>query len=460
MDFAPRATGLVPREAEQAVLGALMLRNDALDTVAEIVQADDFGVSSHATIFRAVKGLIEAGKPADILATSDALRAAGSLNDVGGLVYLDELVSNAPAAANVRHHAGIVRERAQLRALRRATAAALEASEEKGRVAEIAAQLEAELLALGERSEGGPVFIKDAIPAVMEYLDQRAKNPCTLAGIGTGFTDFDRMTCGLEPGDLVVVGARPAMGKSAFGLNVASHVANRYGPTLFWSGEMPLRQLVLREIASASGVSMSDMRWGELNNEDWDRIGEVVARLASAPIAFDERTGMTPSRLRAAARKMKREHGLKLIVVDYIGLMHADIRSDSRNIELGSISRALKSLAKELGIPIIVLAQLNRANESRVDKRPMMSDLRDSGEIEQDADIIVFIHREEYYRPDEEQWHGIAELLCRKQRNGPVGDVQLAYDGHAVRFRDLDKDHRVKRDTAKPNAPQRKTFDD
>ncbi|MGZ5650699.1 MAG: replicative DNA helicase, partial [Usitatibacter sp.] len=347
-------------------------------------------------------------------------------------------------------------DRALLRGLRRLAGDALNASEEKGQPQEIATELEVGLISLFDRSEGEPVFLKDALAPVIEYLDERSQNPGSLAGIGTGFSDFDRMTWGLEPGDVMVVGARPAMGKSAFGLNIASNVAARYGTTYFWSGEMPLRQLVLREIAGASGISMTDMRSGELSRDDWNRIGDVVAKLSELPVSFDERTGMSVSKLRATLRKMKRKHGLHVAVLDYIGLMQGE--GDTRVQELGSISRGIKRLAKELAIPIIVLAQLNRANESRVDKRPMMSDLRDSGEIEQDADIIVFLHREEYYKPDDPTWKGVAELLIRKQRNGPVGDVQLMYDSRAVRFRDMDRGSMVRREAPAPKTP--KSFDD
>jgi replicative DNA helicase len=455
---APRSNPLIAREAEQSVIGALMLQNAALDRIAETVRSDDFGVPSHALIFRAIERLIVGGKPADVLSVMDALRAEGALDKVGGLQYLHDLVANTPSAANILRYAEIVRDRSLLRGLRRVAGDALTASEERGDPMEIGSRLESELVMLFDRSEGDPVFLKDALPAAMEYLDERSQNPGSLAGLGTGFTDFDRMTWGLEPGDVMVVGARPAMGKSAFGLNIASHMAGRYGPAYFWSGEMPLRQLVLREIAGASGISMTDMRSGELNREDWDRIGDVVGKLAEVPIIFDERTGMTVTRLRATLRKLIRKHGMKIAVLDYIGLMRGE-EGDNRTQELGSISRGLKRLAKELRIPIIVLAQLNRANESRVDKRPMMSDLRDSGEIEQDADIIVFLHREEYYQPDAPEWRGLAELLIRKQRNGPTGDVQLMYDSRAVRFRDLDRSAAVPRRDAPKNAPTKPTFD-
>ncbi|MGZ5081542.1 MAG: replicative DNA helicase [Usitatibacter sp.] len=448
--------GLIAREAEQAVLGGLLISNDSLDRIAETVRHEDFGVANHAVIFAAITGLIERGQPADVISVMNQLRADGTLAQVGGLEYLTALLERTPSAANIRTYAAIVRDRALLRGLRRLAGDALNASEEKGQPQEIATELEVGLISLFDRSEGEPVFLKDALAPVIEYLDERSQNPGSLAGIGTGFSDFDRMTWGLEPGDVMVVGARPAMGKSAFGLNIASNVAARYGTTYFWSGEMPLRQLVLREIAGASGISMTDMRSGELSRDDWNRIGDVVAKLSELPVSFDERTGMSVSKLRATLRKMKRKHGLHVAVLDYIGLMQGE--GDTRVQELGSISCGIKRLAKELAIPIIVLAQLNRANESRVDKRPMMSDLRDSGEIEQDADIIVFLHREEYYKPDDPTWKGVAELLIRKQRNGPVGDVQLMYDSRAVRFRDMDRGSMVRREAPAPKTP--KSFDD
>jgi replicative DNA helicase len=444
-------------EAERAVIGGLLVKNGALDLVADVIRPEDFYFSANAMLYREVSAMVEAGKAADVLTVTDHLRTVNLLEQAGGLAALHEMVAATPSAANIRRYAEIVREKSVMRGVRQAAFDVIEQSAGGANAHEIAADLDAKVVALMDNAGGEPVALGEMMPGVLEWLDERARNPGTLSGLSTGYTDIDRLTGGFEPGDLVIVAGRPSMGKSIAGMNMAENIAQRHGPVLFWSGEMSGKQLALRAISGRTSIAVNDMRLGQVSAEDFDRIGEAVGRLHNLRLYVDERPGIGVAYIRAKARRLQRKHGLAAIVLDYIGLMRGD--GDNRTQELGSISRGLKRLAKELHLPVIALAQLNRASETRPNKRPIMADLRDSGEIEQDGDIVMFIHREEVYQPDEPNFRGIAEFLLRKQRNGPLADVQLFFDGRAMRFRDMAQDAYVRFQPTDKKPHVAKTFD-
>ena len=431
-------------EAEQSVLGGLLLENDALDRIGDILSPSDFYRHDHRLIFEHIAKLIEHNKPADIVTVAESLENSAELSGVGGIAYLGALAQNTPTAANIRRYAEIVRERAVMRKLDEVGSGIAESAySPQGRDAQqLLDEAEARIFQIaegGKKSSEGFVDIKVLLPQVADRIDQlfQRDNPSDVTGVPSGFADLDSMTSGLQPGDLVIVAGRPSMGKTAFSLNMAENVALDTGlPVAVFSMEMAATQLAMRMIGSVGRLDQHRMRTGRLEDEDWVRLTTALGRLNDAPIFIDEGAGLTSFDLRARARRLHRQCGkLGLIVVDYLQLMSAPAnrQGENRATEISEISRSLKSLAKELDVPVIALSQLNRSVEQRPDKRPVMSDLRESGAIEQDADVILFIYRDEVYNPDSPD-KGTAEIIIAKQRNGPVGRVRLTFLGEHTRF--------------------------
>ncbi len=431
-------------EAEQSVLGGLLLENEALDKIADLLSAADFYRHDHRLIFTHISKLIEQNKPADIVTVAESLESSAELSSVGGIAYLGALAQNTPTAANIRRYAEIVRERAVMRKLVEVGSGIAESAyHPQGRDAQqLLDEAEAKIFQIaegGKRSTQGFLDIKTLLPQVadrIDYLYQR-ENQGDVTGVPTGFADLDERTSGLQPGDLIIVAGRPSMGKTAFSVNIAENVAlDTKLPVAIFSMEMGATQLATRMIGSVGRLDQHRMRNGNLEDEDWVRLTTALGKLNEAPIFIDEGAGLSSFDVRARARRLHRQCGkLGLIVIDYLQLMtgNAGRQSENRATEISEISRSLKSLAKELDVPVIALSQLNRGLEQRTDKRPVMSDLRESGAIEQDADLILFIYRDEVYNPDSQD-KGTAEIIIAKQRNGPIGRVRLTFIGQNTRF--------------------------
>jgi replicative DNA helicase len=434
-------------EAEQSVIGGLLLENEALDKVADILGAEDFYQHDHKTIYQHIARLIERNHPADIVTVAESLESTAELTGVGGIAYLGSLAQNTPTAANIRRYAEIVRERAVMRKLVTVGSdIAGSAFNPNGRDAQqLLDEAEAKIFQIaegGNRDNQGFQDIKILLPQVAEKIDElfSREDQSEVTGIPTGFADLDRMTSGLHGGDLIIVAGRPSMGKTAFSINMAENVAIDTGlPVAIFSMEMGATQLATRMIGSIGRLDQHRMRTGRLEDEDWEKLTTALGKLNEAPIFIDEGAGLSSFDVRARARRLHRQTGkLGLIVVDYLQLMAAPAgtRTENRATEISEISRSLKALAKELDVPVVALSQLNRGLEQRPDKRPVMSDLRESGAIEQDADLILFIYRDEVYNPDSED-KGTAEIIVGKQRNGPIGRVRLTFIGQHTRFEDF-----------------------
>ncbi|MDI9232627.1 replicative DNA helicase [Limnohabitans lacus] len=432
-------------EAESSVLGGLLLDNGAWDRVGDLLVDHDFYRHEHKLIYSAIGALINASKPADVITVSEQLQNQGKAEEMGGLAYLNSLAQYVPSASNIRRYAEIVRERSILRKLVSASdEIATNAFNPQGKAIDrILDEAEQKIFNIGEEGSRMKQGFQSMDTLVVELLDrvqEMADNPNDITGVPTGFYDLDRMTSGLQPGDMVVLAARPSMGKTAFAINIAEHVALNEGlPVAVFSMEMGASQLAVRVVGSIGRVDQGHLRTGKLTDEEWPRLTEAIEKLRTVSLHIDETPGLTPSELRANARRLARQCGkLGLIVVDYLQLMSGSGGSggDNRATELGEISRGLKMLAKELQCPVIALSQLNRSVEQRTDKRPMMSDLRESGAIEQDADIIMFIYRDDYYNKDSKD-PGVAEIIIGKQRNGPTGTVRLAFLKNLTRFESL-----------------------
>lgn len=421
-------------DAEQSVLGGLLLDDRAFDLIAEQVSDVDFYRDDHRRIFRNITRLYLAGKPVDAVTVAEALERSGESNKTGGLAYLGELAANTPSAANIRRYAEIVRERACLRRIQEAALNLHAAcSNTAGRsLHEIIGEAETALQAAIDRTEGDPKPLTEVFQEVANYVDSRSQSSGASAGLETGFCDLDRMIGGLEPGNLAIIAARPSCGKTMFSGNIADHTAQTGRSVLFFTLEMSAREIGMRLMAARARLSVQTMRAGTDDVESWGRMSNELGRSGNQKLFICDKGAIGVGFVRAKARQIKRKHGLDLIVIDYLQLMTAPGHSN-RTQEIGNISRNLKALAKELQVPIIALAQLNRGVESRPDKRPMMSDLRDSGEVEQDADIVIMLHRESLYN-DAPEWQGIAEALVRKNRNGALGDITLSYHPEAMRF--------------------------
>ncbi len=429
-------------EAEQSVIGGLLLDNERWDAVAEKVVTKDFYSRPHRLIFEGVKSILENSHPLDLITLSEFLEQREQLDEVGGLAYLTDLAKNTPSAANINAYADIVAERALVRNLIGVANEIADAGyEPQGRTSEELLDLaETKVFAIAEERSSeneGPQGVDVILEKTLERIEVLYKSPQNgVTGLDTGFVDLNKKTAGLQGSDLVIVAARPSMGKTTFAMNLCENAAMAQDkPVLIFSLEMPAEQLMMRMLASLSRVDQTKIRTGQLDDEDWARISSTMGILMEKKnMMIDDSSALTPTELRSRARRAAREHGgLSMIMVDYLQLMRVPSLSENRTLEIAEISRSLKALAKELNVPVVALSQLNRSLEQRADKRPVNSDLRESGSIEQDADLIMFIYRDEVYHPDS-TLKGIAEIIIGKQRNGPIGSVRLTFQGHFSRF--------------------------
>lgn len=430
-------------EAEQAVLGGIMLENNTWERVEDVVSDNDFYRHDHRLIFRAIAKLAERNQPFDVVTLSEQLDKEGVLEQVGGLTYLAELARNIPSVANIRAYAQIVRERATLRQLISVSNEIADtAYTPQGRTGdEILDNAERLVfqIAEGRPKTGGPEGINNILAKAIDRIDELFNSNSALTGISTGFTDLDKQTNGLQPADLIIVAGRPSMGKTTFAMNLVENAALRTDKAvLVYSLEMPAESLAMRMLSSLGHIEQGKIRTGRLDEDDWPRLTSAINLLNERKLFIDDTAGITPSEMRSRTRRLAREHGeIGLIMVDYLQLMQLGSGSgENRTNEISEISRSLKALAKEFNCPVIALSQLNRSLESRPNKRPVNADLRESGAIEQDADVIIFIYRDEVYHPETE-YKGVAEIIIGKQRNGPIGTVRLAFLGKYTRFENL-----------------------
>ncbi|MCG6971103.1 MAG: replicative DNA helicase [Gammaproteobacteria bacterium] len=440
-DTATQALNVTPHsiEAEQSVLGGLMLDNTAWDKIADIVNEDDFYRRDHRLIYHAIAQLVEQQDPTDVVTLSDWLDKRNELDKIGGLAYLGKLAKNTPSAANIITYAQIVREKSVLRQLisvgNEISSSCYQTEGRKSeQLLDNAEKLVFEIAEKGAKGRKDFVCIKDLLVKAVDKIDMLFQQDSPITGVPSGFSDFDDMTSGLQSSDMIIVAGRPSMGKTTFAMNIAENVAIKTNlPVAIFSMEMPGEQLAMRLLSSLGRIDQHRVRTGKLDDDDWPRLTSAVGLLAEAKMFIDDTPALTPNELRARARRLAREHdGLGLIVIDYLQLMQVP-GTENRVNEISEISRNLKSLAKELSVPVIALSQLNRSLEQRPNKRPVMSDLRESGAIEQDADVIVFIYRDEVYN-EESTDKGTAEIIIGKQRNGPIGTVRLTFLGQYTRF--------------------------
>jgi replicative DNA helicase len=427
-------------EAEMAVLGSMLIEEEAIPMALELVDANCFYKETNRIIFSAMVDLFNAQKSVDLITLSDELKRRNNLEALGGVAYLTSLTETVPTSANVQHYARIIKEKSILRFLiNNATQIVSESYDTKGNVEELLDRAEKLIFEISDhRAKGGYVVLKDIIKDSIETIDRLYQKKTHVTGVPTGFLDFDKQTAGLQNSDLIVIAGRPSMGKSALALSIAEHAAVvEKIPVGFFSLEMSKEQLVQRLLCSHAKVDAHKVRSGFLAPQDWPKLTSAAGKLSEAPIFIDDSPAISALELRAKARRLKSHHDIKLIVLDYLQLMRGSTSSsESRQQEISEISRSLKALARELDIPVIGISQLSRAVESRQDHRPQLSDLRESGAIEQDADVVVLLLREEYYFPTEEN-KGIAEVIIAKQRNGPVGSIRMAFIKEYMRFENL-----------------------
>ncbi|WP_110668692.1 MULTISPECIES: replicative DNA helicase [Salinicola] len=433
-------------EAEQSVLGGLMLDNSSWDTVSERLVADDFYRHEHRLTFNAMAELAEATQPLDVVTLSESLERRDQLESVGGLAYLAELARNTPSAGNIRAYADIVRERAMLRKLIQASRQIADSAySPEGRAAdELINEAERLVFQISESRPkfGGPQGMSQLLTKAVDRIDELFNMKGEMTGISTGFRDLDEMTSGLQPSDLVIIAGRPSMGKTTFAMNLVEHaVVSSDKPVVVFSMEMPAESLMLRMLSSLGRIDQTRVRTGQLEDEDWPRLTSAVNLLKDRQLFIDDTPALSPNELRSRVRRIAREHGnVGLVMIDYLQLMQVPGLSENRTAEISEISRSLKGVAKEFSCPVVSLSQLNRSLEQRPNKRPVMSDLRESGAIEQDADVIAFVYRDEVYNTDNPDNKGLAELIIGKQRNGPIGTVHMAFIGKYTRFEDLAPD--------------------
>jgi len=430
-------------EAERSVLGAILLHNDAFNQVAEIIDAGDFFRDAHRRIFDKMVKLSERNDAIDLITLKDELGRSGEIDEVGGPAYITALVDGVPRSANVEHYARIIKEKATLRSLifsaNKILANAYSAEEEADAILD---QAEHAIFAIADdKVRDGFVSVRDLAHSSLDTIEKLHAKKELITGVPTGFTDLDEMTSGLQPSDLIIVAARPSMGKTSLVLNMAQHVGTKTGKTVgLFSLEMSKEQLFLRMLTAEARIDAHRLRRGFLGEKDWGRLSQAIGTLSETKIFIDDSPSIGTLEMRAKTRRLSAEHGLDLVIIDYIQLMQGRGRFENRTLELASISRSLKGLAKELSVPIVVLSQLSRAPESRADRRPQLSDLRESGALEQDADVVLFIYREDQYAdknapPSDTQ--GVAEIIIGKQRNGPTGVVRLAFIKEFTRFENL-----------------------
>jgi replicative DNA helicase len=429
-------------EAEQSLLGGLLVDAEAINKVADIVGPDDFYREAHAHIYELILDLYDRNEPIDLITVSSAGKDKGFIEKIGGITYLNTLVDLMPSAANIAQYAKMVREKAMLRKLMNVATEIIE----KGHDVDLSVdsyidEAEKMIFQVSENKLKPSFFsVRDIVKENVKTIERLSQNKQAVIGVPTGFTDLDKLTSGLQPSDLIVVAGRPSMGKTAFCMNIAQYVGyvdNGTAPVGIFSLEMSKEQLVTRLLSSESEVGQSKLRTGALTGTDWQRLAQAAGKLCEASIFIDDSPGLTVLELRARARRLKKEHGLSLLIIDYLQLMKGRNSAERREQEISEISRSLKGLAKELNIPVIAISQLNRMVESREDRRPRLSDLRESGAIEQDADVIIFIYRDEVYNKNDEATKGMAEAIIGKQRNGPTDTVRLAFLSECAAFRNL-----------------------
>lgn len=429
-------------ESEQSVVGGLLLDNQAWDRIGDVIRAEDFYRYDHRVIFEHIAKLIDGSKPADVITVYESLQSSGKAEDVGGLAYLNSLATNTPSAANIRRYAEIVRDRAVLRRLITisddiATTALNPQGKDTKTILDEAESKIFKIAEDGARGAGGFQDLQPVLSKVVERIDELYHRDSTsdITGISTGFVDLDSKTSGLQPGDLIIVAGRPSMGKTAFSLNIGEHVAVEEGHAVaVFSMEMGATQLAMRLLGSVGRLDQHRLRTGRLTDEDWPRLTYAVEKMQNAQLFIDETPALSSMEVRARCRRLARQCGqLGLVIIDYLQLMGSSSPGENRATEISEISRSLKGLAKELNCPVIALSQLNRSLEQRPNKRPVMSDLRESGAIEQDADVILFIYRDEVYNPDSPD-KGTAEIIIGKQRNGPIGAIRVTFLGMYTKF--------------------------
>ena len=430
-------------DAEQAVLGAMLIKKEAIAEVSQLLRPEDFYRDAHKIIYEAMLTLFNRNEPADIVTVTNYLNNESKLDKVGGIAFVTALANVVPTAANVIYHANIVREKADLRHLiNTATDIAGMAYEAADDVADVIDKSEKMIMEVANRQNVSAFTpMKDIVIETFDKINLLYESKGGLTGIPSGFRDLDALTSGLQASDLILVAARPSMGKTAFTLNIAANVALKSKKNVaFFSLEMSKQQLVQRMLCSEGGIDSQKLKNGDLSNEDWDKLVRTADRVSSAPLYIDDTAGITVMELRSKARRLKAEHGLDLIIIDYLQLMQGRGRggSDNRQQEISEISRSLKAVARELNVPVIALSQLSRSVESRQIKRPMLSDLRESGSLEQDADIVMFLYREDYYDPETTN-KNITEVIVAKHRNGPVDTIRMFFTKQFTRFNDLSK---------------------
>lgn len=430
-------------EAEQSTIGSMLLDKEAIATAVELVMAEDFYRESHRIIFDTLISLFNRGEPADLITVTEALKARNSLEQVGGASYISTLANSVPTSANCEYYAKIVKNKAILRSLVAAgseiAALGYDPASEVDDSLDKAEQL---IFRIAQRGQTGTIAdMKTVMMSTFDRIERLYSSKGAITGLPTGFIEMDSMLSGLQPSELIVIAARPSMGKTAFALNIAENVAlSEKKPVLVFSLEMSCEQLAQRMLCSQATVDGQKLRRGNLNDDDWNRLSYAIGQLSAAPIFIDDTPSITALEIRTRARRVKAEHGLSLILIDYLQLVQGRARVESRQQEIAEITRSLKALARELDVPVVALAQLSRAVEATADKRPMLSHLKESGEIEQSADVVAFIYREDYYKPDlEPERRGIAEIIVAKQRNGPTGLFELAWQREYTRFRNLEK---------------------
>ena len=440
--MAERVEGRMPpydEQAEASVLGAMLLDKSAITTAVEIIHAEDFYYDSHKAIFEGILRLYNKNEPADMITLSDFLKKNGQLEAVGGYTYLGRLTSGAGAVSNPEAYANIIKEKSTLRALIRAGSEIVEDSyrddDEVGAIIEKAEKSIFDITQDNQR--GGLMNMENVMVTTFEVMQKRSENKGGLTGLTTGFIDLDRKTSGMQKADLVLLAARPSMGKTALMVNISTNAALKANATVaMFSLEMSRNQLSQRILSSLSHVDLMKIISGDLTTEEWSKVIETMTYMNEMAIYIDDTAGITPLEVKAKCRRLKAEKGLDLVVIDYLQLMEVGGRAESRQQEISAISRQLKGIAKELDVPVIALSQLSRAPEMRADHRPILSDLRESGAIEQDADIVMFLYRDEYYNPDTEK-QGLGELIIAKHRNGPTGTVELLFKGEYTKFVNL-----------------------
>jgi len=430
------------QDAERAILGAVMLDRDALGIALETIEPEDFYRPEHRTIFLVMSDLYENDRAIDGITVAEELEKRNALRKVGGNDYLADILAGTATAANVTHHARIVRVKSILRRLITASGEiagdAFEASEETDNILDTA---QTKIYNIAENRQTQAFFsVKDVVPETFRRIDEASRNKRDVTGLATGFTELDQRTAGLQNSDLIILAARPSMGKTALALNIAYHAAvEEQVPIAFFSLEMAKEQLCMRLICASGGFNNHDLRRGRIKPEDWPKLTEACSRLSEAPIFIDDSSGISVLEMKAKARRLKQQHNIGLIIVDYMQLMTGPARAENRQQEISVISRNLKGMAKDLDVPVMALSQLSRAVENRSDHKPLLSDLRESGSIEQDADAVLFLYREEYYKPDDDSVRNRASVIIGKQRNGPIGMFDLHFHKAFTRFGNLQR---------------------